>query len=269
MNRSEGVEVWESGGLEVNAIHPHAPRLPHLHTSVTLLYVFPHPDDESFGPAPAMARQAREGHAVHLVTLTKGGATKARLKLGLSVAEMGDVREREMRGAERALGLAGLTVLDLPDGGLAELDPREVERAVEPHVERLRPDVLVSYAVHGLSGFHDHLVTHAAVKRVFCQMRGDGAAYLRRLALFTLIEGEIEQGPVALKGLPPEQIGAVVTYTADDRRRAEAALACYATYAETIRQHDPLRQVARGVPFALFGERHDPPLDSLTAGLAG
>ncbi|MEM8600085.1 MAG: PIG-L family deacetylase, partial [Bacteroidota bacterium] len=38
---------------------------------MTLLYVFPHPDDESFCPGPAMARQAREGHAVHLLTLTR------------------------------------------------------------------------------------------------------------------------------------------------------------------------------------------------------
>jgi hypothetical protein len=32
-----------------------------------ILYVFPHPDDESFGPARAMAAQKRQGHAVYLL----------------------------------------------------------------------------------------------------------------------------------------------------------------------------------------------------------
>src|SRR5690606_8865113 len=88
---------------------------------LTFLYVFPHPDDESFGPAPAMARQVREGHAVHLLTLTRGGATKQRHRLGLSVEAMGEVRKREMDAVARTLGLDTLAVLDLPDGGLAAL----------------------------------------------------------------------------------------------------------------------------------------------------
>jgi LmbE family N-acetylglucosaminyl deacetylase len=47
-----------------------------------VLYVFAHPDDESFGPARAMFKQRREGHEVHLLTLTRGGATKQRHKYG-------------------------------------------------------------------------------------------------------------------------------------------------------------------------------------------
>ncbi len=59
-----------------------------------ILYVFPHPDDESFGPARAIAAQTRAGHAVSLLTLTRGGATRERFKLGLSVEEMVAVRAR-------------------------------------------------------------------------------------------------------------------------------------------------------------------------------
>lgn len=91
-----------------------------------LLYVFPHPDDESFGPAAAVARQRRHGHEVFLLTLTRGGATKQRYRLGLTAAQMGEVRERELRAAGAVLGLSGQEVLDLPDGELAELDPRVI-----------------------------------------------------------------------------------------------------------------------------------------------
>ncbi len=61
-----------------------------------ILYIFPHPDDESFGPARAMSKQRRQGHEVYLLTLTRGGATKQRFKYGYSIEEMGEVRYREM-----------------------------------------------------------------------------------------------------------------------------------------------------------------------------
>jgi len=50
--------------------------------SMRILYIFPHPDDESFGPARAMAAQRRQAHDVYLLTLTRGEATKVRHKFG-------------------------------------------------------------------------------------------------------------------------------------------------------------------------------------------
>lgn len=235
---------------------------------MTLLYVFPHPDDESFGPGPAIARQIREGHDVHLLVLTKGGATKVRHDLGLSVDEMGAAREKEMGCVAEVYGL-DLTVLDFPDGGLADLDPRQLEHVVERKIQAVRPDVVVTYAYHGNSGHPDHLVTHAVVKRAYCQTHDDLAARgPRRLAFFTLIQGEIEDAPVALKGLPRDQVGAIVTFTDADRQTAARALDCYETYRSVVEAHDPLGQVADGVAFALFGEETSAePLDSLTADL--
>lgn len=235
---------------------------------MTLLYVFPHPDDESFGPGPAIARQAREGHDVHLLTLTKGGATQQRHKLGYSVEEMGAIRERETLAAAEALGCTNATVLDFPDGGLADLDPRDLEGVIQRKIEAVRPDVVVTYAVHGISGHPDHLVAHAVVKRAYCAACDAMAARSpRRLALFTLVEGEIVRPPDHLRGLPDEEIGAIVTFTDADRARGEAALDCYETYQEVVEKHDPLKQVEGGVPFALFQEDAGDTLDSLTADL--
>ena len=231
---------------------------------MTLLYVFPHPDDESFGPAPAIARQVREGHDVHLLTLTKGGATKKRHGLGLSVEEMGEVREKELACAAEALG-AELTVLDYPDGGLADMDPRDLENVIEREIDLVRPDVVVTYVGHGNSLHPDHLATHAVVKRAYCQARDDLAARgPKRLALFTLVEGEFDHAPGHLRGTPPEAIGARVTFEPEDREAAETALACYETYQDVIEEHRPLESVRDGVGFVLFGETHDAPLDTLT-----
>ena len=127
-----------------------------------ILYIYPHPDDESFGPAHVMHKQRRQGHEVHLLTLTRGGATRQRHKLGYTIEQMGAIRHEEMKTVARVLDLSSLTVLDLPDSGLKELDPRDIETVIREHVETLKPHVIVSYPVHGISGFHDHLVTHAA-----------------------------------------------------------------------------------------------------------
>lgn len=44
-----------------------------------------------------------EGHEVYLLTLTHGGATKARFELGLSIEEMGAVRVKEMQKVKEVL----------------------------------------------------------------------------------------------------------------------------------------------------------------------
>jgi LmbE family N-acetylglucosaminyl deacetylase len=236
---------------------------------MTILYVFPHPDDESFGPGPAIAKQRREGHAVHLLTLTEGGATTQRHRLGLSVEEMGDIRRKEMDCVADALDLSSLTVLDLPDGGLKHLDPRDIERVIEERVEAVRPDVLVTYAVHGISGHPDHLVGHAVVKRLFCRLRDEQPDLApQRLAFFTLADGDDDMDrPAHLKSSDPNEIGCLVQFTEEDLKKGHAALDCYETYADVVEAHQPLDQVADGVAFVLFQEEHDAPLDSLTADL--
>ena len=232
--------------------------------AMTLLYIFPHPDDECFGPAPAMARQVREGHDVHLLTLTKGGATKQRHRLDLSVEEMGEVREKELAAAADELGVQ-LTVLDYPDSGLVDMDPRDLENVIERKITAVKPDIVVTYAVHGNSVHPDHLTTHAVVKRAYCQTHDDLAARgPKRLALFTLVQGEMEGAESHLHGSPPEAIGARVTFEPEDMEAAQRAIACYETYAEVVAEHRPLALVEDGVAFVLFNETHETVLDTIT-----
>lgn len=225
------------------------------------LYVFPHPDDESFGPALAIARQKREGSEVHLLTLTKGGATKQRHRLGLTVEAMGEVRVREMQAVAETLDLDGLCILDFPDSGLGEVDPRVLESEVENAVRAVRPDIVVTYPVHGVSGFPDHLVTHAVVKRWYC-VEGTVCG-VRRLAFFTVPPSDEPDTLFRLTASPPELVDCVIEVSDEDVERARRSLACYETYAQIIEKADPLGRVGRKVPFEIFGERHVPPLRAL------
>lgn len=233
-----------------------------------ILYIFPHPDDESFGPAGPIHAQRQAGHEVYLLTLTKGGATSQRHKLGLTIEEMGEVRYREMIEVAKTLDLTEMTVLDLPDSGLQDIDPRIVERAAADAIRRLQPDVVVTYAVHGMSGFHDHLVTHAAVKRVFLELRDEGAAPLKRLALLAMPDpggaSMNADGTFRFKLSEPERIDVVQKLSAADIDAMEHALACYKTYQSTIAGTRIVERIGDTVYFELFGEDFNPPLGSLT-----
>ena len=232
-----------------------------------ILYIFPHPDDESFGPAPAIARQRREGHEVYLLTLTRGEATSQRHKLGYSREQMGTVRFDEMQAVARTLDLTELTVLNLPDGRLADMDPLPLQETIAEHIRRVQPEVVVTYAVHGISGHPDHLATHALVKHAYCTLRAQAAPFLKRLAFFTLSEEADSDRPAHLKGSPDDAIDCIVRYNTKDRDLAQQALACYVTYQEVVAAHKPLNQVADGVRFTFFQESHDPPLSALSDAL--
>lgn len=236
------------------------------------LYIFPHPDDESFGPVAGMYQQLEQGHEVHLLTLTQGGATSQRHKLGLSIEEMGKVRYQEMLEVEKVAGFSSMTVLDLPDSGLKEMDPREIEAVCRKYIEKIRPDILVTYPVHGLSGFHDHLVIHAVIKRLYLQMKEEGAHYLKRLAFFTVPD---QEGPavatsngIRLKQSSRAEIDCVLQLSSQDRELMKKALDCYKTYQEVIQKIGVVEIIGDKLHFEIFGEEHEPPLDDLAAGLS-
>ena len=228
-----------------------------------ILYIFPHPDDESFGPANAMYKQAREGHEVFLLTLTKGGATKKRHDHGYSIEEMGNVRYQEMKKVETVLKLKGMSVLNLPDSGLKHLDPRIIEDIIKDEILRLRPEVVVTYAVHGISGFHDHLVTHAVVKRAYCELK-ESNSFLKRLAFFT-VNDESAKLSHHFKITPSnkEEIKCVISVSDEDISKAHQALDCYETYADVIKASGIKSLILHEVCFELFNEKHEEVLNDL------
>ena len=226
------------------------------------LYIFPHPDDESFGPALAISKQVREGHQVHLLTLTRGEATKERERLGLTLEEMGLVRLREMQCVREVLRLTSMEVLEYPDGGLDGINPLRLEDEVSRRILSIDPDVIVTYPVHGISCHPDHIVTHAIVKGAF----SSAAERRRRLAFFALLPTD-EPEPVPLRTAKPERIGCGVEVADEDIERAHRALACYETYRGIVEERDPIRRTGRTVWFELWRENPKTRLSDLTEGL--
>ena len=111
-----------------------------------------------------------------------------------------------MQNVAKVLNLNSLTVLDLPDSGLKEMIPQDIVAVINQEISRWGPDVIVTYAVHGISGFHDHLVAHAVVKHAFIEMKKN-IANLKRLAMLTISEEQAAQSKhFHLNGSTPEEI---------------------------------------------------------------
>jgi N-acetyl-1-D-myo-inositol-2-amino-2-deoxy-alpha-D-glucopyranoside deacetylase len=146
---------------------------------VKLLLTVAHPDDETFGCGSVIAHAAANGIEVVVACATRGELGEmADLNVGdPSPAQVGEIREAELRAAATLLGAARVDVLgwldsgtsgDAAPGSLVAADPREVEKAVVDVIERERPDVVVT--LDASDGHRDHAVvrdaTLAAVKRV-------------------------------------------------------------------------------------------------------
>jgi dephospho-CoA kinase len=134
-------------------------------TPRSLLAVFAHPDDETFGPGPALARYADAGLAVHLVCATGGEA--ARNRAGIEdPAALRRHRHGELRAAALVLGARSLELLDFVDHTLEPGDARGAAR-VAGAIRRTRPDAIVTFGPDGVSGHPDHQAVHHWTRRAW------------------------------------------------------------------------------------------------------
>lgn len=144
----------------------------------TLMAIFAHPDDEAFSVAGTLARCAQEGVRVLLVCATRGEAGKI-TDPDMTVEDLGQQREAELRAACRELGVGAPIFLDYHDSGRFERtrhdDPRALMNVPLDAVEaRLRaliaehaPQVIVTFDPHGAYGHPDHLAIHRAASGAF------------------------------------------------------------------------------------------------------
>lgn len=140
-----------------------------------LMLIVPHPDDEVFGLGGTLLRCAAAGRRTAVLTLTRGGSGRS---LGLVPQErVAEQREQELRASAAELGVNDLVVRDHrdfvtsrdrglePHPGLAGEPPEALAQEVRAEIERLRPQVIVTFAPNGSNGHPDHVATSRAVQR--------------------------------------------------------------------------------------------------------
>jgi LmbE family N-acetylglucosaminyl deacetylase len=133
-----------------------------------LLIVFAHPDDESLF-AGAMARYARQGVRVSLACATKGEAGEISDPSLATPANLGTMREAELRCACDQIGISDLHLLGYCDSGMdgtlendrttafIQADPDEIRSKLVALMRDLRPHVVITFEPKGWYGHPDHI----------------------------------------------------------------------------------------------------------------
>jgi LmbE family N-acetylglucosaminyl deacetylase len=154
----------------------------------TLLAVFAHPDDESFGPGGTLARYARSGVDVWLVCATDGDAGTVDAEMLANVASTAHLRAAELCCAAQTLGLRGVDWLGYRDSGMAgspdnqnpaslyQAPMDEVVGKIVASMRKHRPQVVMCDNQFGGYGHPDHIKLHQATTRAF-EIAGDAAQY--------------------------------------------------------------------------------------------
>jgi LmbE family N-acetylglucosaminyl deacetylase len=138
---------------------------------VTVLAVWAHPDDESFLAGGFLAEVARRGGRVVNVAATSGehGTDDP---VGNPPAVLAERRERELRAALSELGAEPPVSLGFGDGS-CELVPGSLGADIVGDViDRVDPDVVLSFGPDGVTGHPDHQAVGRWTRRAVAE-RGD------------------------------------------------------------------------------------------------
>jgi N-acetyl-1-D-myo-inositol-2-amino-2-deoxy-alpha-D-glucopyranoside deacetylase len=200
-----------------------------------------HPDDESFGCGSTIAAAAARGAEVTVVCATRGEAGEVGPDFPAD-ADLGAVREAELRRAAAHLGVARVELLGYRDSGfdgeaapgsLCDAPVAEVAGVLAALVAEVDPAVVV--VLDGSDGHRDHLHVRAAARAALEATAAGPALYefclpnslLRRW----LEEMRLVRPDTAYHALDPATLGrddADITHvldTTDVLDRREAAIA--------------------------------------------
>ena len=161
--------------------------------SRSLLIVYAHPDDESFGNAGTIARYAASGASVHYACATRGECGTVAEEHLQGHADIAALRTAELDCAAQALGLAAVHHLGYRDSGmegsadnehqlsLVQAPREKVAGQLVALIRALRPQVVVTFNPYGGYGHPDHIAVHHATLAAF-KAASDPARFSDQLA---------------------------------------------------------------------------------------
>lgn len=195
-----------------------------------LLAVFAHPDDESFRCGGTLALLARRGIQVQIITATRGEAGSCGESPLCRAEDLGDVREQELRCACAALGIAPPIILGYSDGKLAEENEKRAFARIIKEIQKLKPQVILTWPPDGLSGHPDHMTVSCWTKLAFQDIARDKKTptAIYHLAMPRSVAAKLDL--TELNSISDEEISLTVN-VAEVWEQKMAAIHCHRTQA--------------------------------------
>ena len=146
-------------------------------TPHVLLAVFAHPDDESLACGGLLAWCAALGMRVSLLSVTHGEHGQMDdTDVAGGTPPARDIRATELRDAAGVLGIEEVTILDHEDGMLSWADAEQLETDIRDAIQRLGPDVVITFGEDGLYWHPDHIAVHERTTAAVAALGDDAPA---------------------------------------------------------------------------------------------
>lgn len=129
--------------------------------------IFAHPDDETFGPGGTLAAMAREND-VFIICATNGDGKLGNRKKEIS---LGKLRRKELLASAKILGIKKVFFLGYQDGALSHNLYHKIAEDVLKIVRKLKPQTLITFEPRGVSGHIDHVVMSMITSFVFPEVK--------------------------------------------------------------------------------------------------
>lgn len=157
-----------------------------------IMGIFAHPDDEVFCAGVTLARWVARGGEALVLSATRGEAGQIQDPRAATRANLGAVREHELRAACAQLGVRHVECLDYGDGTLGDVDQAALVQEIARRIRAFAPDVVVTFGPDGATGHPDHVAIGAATTQA-CHLlaREDGSAPRLYYSVFPAQHGMI------------------------------------------------------------------------------
>lgn len=204
------------------------------------LFIYAHPDDETFGAAGTIALLRSKGWRVVLACATLGEQGKCGEPPLCDRAGLGAMRESELRDAACVLDISEIHLLGYRDKELAAAPPEEMRRKLAGLIRAVTPEVVFTFDPNGFNVHPDHVaisrfttdaIAAAADARWFPEL---GPAHVVQELLWTTPLEPWEEASPDAAGKPGVDIVLDVSAFAGLK---EAALRAHRTQHRSVEHH--------------------------------
>jgi LmbE family N-acetylglucosaminyl deacetylase len=133
----------------------------------TVVGIFAHPDDETFGPGGTLAVMAKK-HDVYIICATNGDGKLGNRKKEIA---LGKTRKKELLASAEILGIKKVFFLGHRDGSLSHNLYHTLAQEVLVILRKLKPEILITFEPRGVSGHIDHIVMSMVTSFVFPELK--------------------------------------------------------------------------------------------------